>query len=55
MDAERDRKPYDAEFRVVRTDGAVHWLAARGKFDGAGNGDLRMLGMAADVTARKES
>ncbi len=55
MDAGRDRKPYHAEFRVVRTDGAVHWVTARGKFDYAGNGDLRMLGMAADVTGRKEA
>ncbi len=55
MDAKRDRKPYDAEFRVVHTDGAVHWLAARGTVDCVGNGNLRMLGMAADVTARKEA
>ncbi|MGC1421192.1 MAG: PAS domain S-box protein [Terracidiphilus sp.] len=55
MDAERDRKPYDAEFRVVRADGAVHWVSARGKFDGAGNGDLRMFGMAADVTDLKKA
>ncbi len=55
LDAGRNGKPYDAEFRVVRTDGTVRWLAARGKFDGAGNGDLRMLGMAADVTERRKA
>jgi PAS domain S-box-containing protein len=54
-DAGQDRKSYDAEFRVVRTDGAVHWVTARGKFDGASNGDLRLFGMAADVTERKKA
>jgi PAS domain S-box-containing protein len=55
MDSERDRKPHDVEFRVVRTDGAVHWVTARGKFDYARNGDVRMLGIAADVTDRKKA
>ena len=54
MDAKRDRKPYDGEFRVVRADGAVHWVTARGKFDYARNGDVRMLGMATDITDRKK-
>jgi PAS domain S-box-containing protein len=54
-DARRERKPFDGEFRVVRTDGAVHWVSARGKVDFAANGNLRMLGMAADITDRKKT
>ena len=50
------RKPYIAEFRVVRTDGAVRWISARGKFYYEHNGDAkRMLGMAVDITERKQT
>jgi PAS domain S-box-containing protein len=55
-DARQNRKPYAAEFRVVRTDGTVRWLAARGKFYYAHNGDPeRMLGMSVDITDRKQA
>jgi PAS domain S-box-containing protein len=54
VDARQNREPYAAEFRVVRTDGTVRWISARGKFYYAQNGDAeRMLGMAADITERK--
>jgi PAS domain S-box-containing protein len=53
-DARQSRKPYIAEFRVVRADGTVRWIAAKGKFYYAPNGDpQRMLGMAVDITDRK--
>ena len=53
-DAKRDRKPYAADFRVVRLDGSVRWLSADGKFYYAPNGEPeRMLGMAIDITERK--
>jgi PAS domain S-box-containing protein len=53
-DAKQGRKPYAAEFRVVRLDGTVRWVAATGKFYYGSNGDPeRMLGMAADITERK--
>ena len=53
-DARKNRKPYVAEFRVVRTDGTVRWITARGKFYYSPNGDAeRMLGMAVDITDRK--
>ncbi len=53
-DARQGRKPYLAEFRVVRADGTMRWISARGKFYYAPNGDpVRMLGMVADITARK--
>jgi len=53
-DARQGRKPYLAEFRVVRADGTMRWITARGKFYYAPNGDpVRMLGMVADITERK--
>jgi PAS domain S-box-containing protein len=53
-DARQDRKPYAAEFRVVRLDGSVRWVTARGKFFYAANGDPeRMLGMAVDITEKR--
>ncbi len=55
-DARQNRKPYVAEFRVIRTDGTVRWITARGKFYYARNGDPeRMLGMAVDITDRKQA
>jgi len=54
-DARQNRKPYIAEFRVARTDGTVRWITARGQFYYAANGDAeRMLGMAVDITERKQ-
>ena len=54
-DARQSRKPYAAEFRVVRLDGTVRWVAASGQFYYGTNGDpQRMLGMAVDITERKQ-
>ena len=54
--ARQSRQPYVAEFRIVREDGTVRWLIARGKFHYASNGDAaRMLGLAADITERKQA
>ena len=53
-DARRSRKPYAAEFRVLRPDGNVRWMTGRGQFYYDANGDAeRMLGMAVDITERK--
>ncbi len=53
-DARQSREPYIAEFRVVRADGTMRWITARGKFYYVPNGDpVRMLGMAVDITERK--
>jgi PAS domain S-box-containing protein len=55
-DARQNRKPYVAEFRVVRPDGAVRWINAKGQFYFAHNGDAeRMLGIAVDITDRKQA
>ena len=52
--ARQNRKLYAAEFRIVKSDGTVRWLAARGKFYYARNGGPeRMLGVSVDITERK--
>src|SRR6266481_1998907 len=54
VDARQNRKLYAAEFRIMRPDGTVRWLAARGKFYYATNGEpMRMLGVSFDITERK--
>lgn len=46
---------YAADYRVVRPDGSVGWIAARGRPYYADNGTpLRMLGTTQDITARKQ-
>jgi len=55
-DATQDRKPYAAEFRVVRRDGAVRWVAATGRTCYANNGEVsKVLGMAVDISERKRA
>ena len=55
-EAQQDRRPYRSEYRVVRPDGTIRWLADRGKFYFAANGDSpRGLGIAADVTDLKQA
>ena len=54
--ARQHRTPYAAEFRVIRSDGTVRWISARGKFYYGANGEAeRMLGMATDITERKQT
>jgi PAS domain S-box-containing protein len=54
-DAKQSKKPYAAEFRVVRLDGTVRCVAATGQFYYGANGDpQRMLGMAVDITERRQ-
>ncbi len=54
-DAQKNREPYAGEFRVVRPDGTILWVAARGKFDYFPDGETSsMTGLAIDVTERKQ-
>lgn len=54
--ARKTREPYAAEFRVIRTDGAVRWVRARGRFYYGPSGEpQRMVGMSLDVTDRKSA
>jgi PAS domain S-box-containing protein len=53
-DARQDRKLYAPEFRIVRRDGMIRWLVARGKFYYASDDEAeRMLGVSLDITERK--
>jgi PAS domain S-box-containing protein len=55
-EARQSRKPYAAEFRVVRVDGTVRWIASRGQFYyGSRNDPQRMLGIAVDITERRHA
>ncbi|MGC1423923.1 MAG: PAS domain-containing protein [Terracidiphilus sp.] len=55
-DAVQDRRPFRAEYRVVRPDGTIRWLADTGRFYLAANGDpQRALGIAVDVTDRRHA
>jgi len=55
-DAIESHSPYTAEFRVVWADGTVRWVAAKGQFYYSAAGDAeRMLGMAVDITERKDA
>jgi PAS domain S-box-containing protein len=49
-------KAYSTEFRILKPDGTVRWFAATGQFYFKLNGAAeRMLGMAADITERKQA
>jgi PAS domain S-box-containing protein len=50
------RSDYRIEYRIVKPDGAIAWIEARGKLfcDSQGNPE-RMTGICMDVTARKQS
>jgi PAS domain S-box-containing protein len=55
-EAMESQGPYVAEFRIVRPDGTVRWVAARGRFYYSSDGEpVRMLGIAVDATERKTS
>src|SRR5581483_8477308 len=52
-----DGDAFDHEFRVVRADGAVRWVAGRGHLvrDPATGRPLQMFGLNFDVTDRKQA
>jgi PAS domain S-box-containing protein len=53
-DAIADRTPFECEFRIVRPDGEVRWVANLGRVDyDAAGGASRVLGIVMDVTDRK--
>jgi PAS domain S-box-containing protein len=53
-EARTDRKSYSIEFRVVRTDGVLRWVTARGEFYFTHRQKAsHMLGMLVDITERK--
>jgi PAS domain S-box-containing protein len=55
-DAMESRSLYAAEFRILWPNGMVRWVAAKGQFYYSPGGDAeRMLGMAVDITERKDA
>src|SRR5215831_4650416 len=54
QDAMQSHIPYSAEFRILRPDGVIRWVAAKGRFYYSGDGEPeRMVGVAVDITERK--
>lgn len=54
--ARRIGNPYDMEFRILRPNGAVRWIRARGfPIRDASGRAHRVAGIAVDITARKEA
>ena len=51
-----ERTPLDAEFRIIRPDGQIRWIAAQGsvKCDELGQA-VRMVGVNVDVTERRQA
>jgi PAS domain S-box-containing protein len=48
-------EPFDIEFRVVRPDGEIRWLAGHGdRLPPRGSSGARIIGIAQDVTAHKK-
>jgi PAS domain S-box-containing protein len=55
-DAIQNGKDYQAEFRVVRADGRMQWVSARGRVQVDEHGKpKRLTGISLDITARKEA
>ena len=54
--ARQNRTPYASEYRIIRPDGVVRWVVANGRFYySKKNFAERMLGMAVDITDRKQA
>lgn len=47
-------QPYDLEYRIVRSDGALRWVQARGRTEVTDAGLVHVHGTILDITERKE-
>ncbi len=48
---------YDIEFRVIWSDGTIHWIASKGRvcyYDNAGSLTMQMTGVNMDISSRKQ-
>jgi len=54
VEARRTKQPFRAEFRILWPDGSMRWIVARGKFYPIADKAERMVGMALDITQRKQ-
>ena len=51
-----ERSNYEVEYRILRPDGSLRWIAAKGRGEYAASGSaVRMMGVALDITDRKRS
>lgn len=51
----RTARHFDTEFRIVRSEGGIRWISARGRFFTSSEGEpQRMLALCFDVTNRKD-
>lgn len=49
-------KPYQLEYRIIRPDGAIHWVEGKGKLYRTPAGvPTRMIGVCTDITERKQA
>ncbi|MEP7151770.1 MAG: PAS domain S-box protein, partial [Nitrospira sp.] len=49
-------KPYQIEYRIIRPDGAIHWVEGKGKLYRTPAGvPTRMIGVCTDITERKQA
>ncbi|MEA5626487.1 PAS domain S-box protein [Nostoc sp. UHCC 0251] len=55
MNALTEHTNYEAEYRVIYTDGSIHWLAGKGRgvYNEAGEA-VRMLGVIIDISVQKQ-
>ncbi|MBU7582576.1 MAG: PAS domain S-box protein [Nostoc sp. TH1S01] len=56
VEAKDKKSEYYVEYRVIWSDGSIHWIAAKGKciYDDKGTA-IRMIGTCLDITQRKEA
>jgi PAS domain S-box-containing protein len=54
--AMEEKREYSCDYRVVWTDGSIHWVSSYGRFHYDSNGQpTRMLGMLFDISDRKQT
>lgn len=56
MESQQTGSEYDVEYRVIHSDGSIHWLSTRGKtyLDAEGN-PANMMGVVRQITERKNA
>lgn len=56
LESQKNGTEYDVEYRVIHSDGSIHWLSTRGKtyLDGEGE-PVNMMGVMRQITDRKNA
>jgi len=54
-EAIRQGKDYDVEMRTIWPDGSLHWIASKGRVYFEDGEPSRMVGVAFDITERKQA